>query len=754
VSVERSVETTTSDSQPLAFGPFVLDRAKRVLLRDGRPVALTSKTLDVLLALVERRDRVVSKDELLQAAWGDRIVEENNLFRQISRLRKALDERPDEHRYIVTLPNEGYRFVGDVVEKPGPVQGSKAGVEDERQQGRPRFFAIATGIAGVTLVALFALLGRPIATASDEALASPTLKQLTFEEGFPRQPAWSPTGQAFVYVSDQNGNPDLWVKTLADGGVVQLTRTPWSESSPSWSPDGRRIAYRSTRDGGGLYVADADGSGERRLAEFGYSPQWSPDGASVLFTMRPGGASIGPFSVYVVGLDGRPPRLVRPDVTRIIEPAGAAWHPDGRVSVLGRAEQKLVLITADLAGGAAVTAFSDASFQESINKQSVVFGRFRWAPEGDAIYLEGTSAGVANIWRVSIDPATGQAITSPARVTVGPGADVSLSVGPDGRVLYASRASRSRLWAYGFDAVAGRVLDAGVPLTSGVPGEVSADASPDGKMIAYTVLRGDQQEVWIRPLDRGADTLLFTGRGGTFSKARWSSDGRHVVLSRRWTPVEAHAKVELIQISTATKAVQVVPLNNLTYFVPNDSASDSRTVLGACQQSAGEPIKVCAVSFSSDASTVEVAVLAVDPVRELRNVHFSPDERWIVFQALDRRPQGTSSLFVMPASGGAWITISSDDSFDDKPRWAPDGRTIFYVSDRDGGARNVWARRFNPAGGVPQGAPFQVTSFNSDVKVISGDARNMDIALTRSRVLLPITESAGQIWMLEPQRAE
>src|SRR5262245_33090134 len=105
-----------SRARGYAFGPFVLDRVKRVLRRHGRPAPLTSQALDILVLLAQERDRTVPKEEILERIWGARIVEENNLFRQASRIRKALDERPDEHRYLVTVPSEGYGFVGDVTE--------------------------------------------------------------------------------------------------------------------------------------------------------------------------------------------------------------------------------------------------------------------------------------------------------------------------------------------------------------------------------------------------------------------------------------------------------------------------------------------------------------------------------------------------------------------------------------------------------------------------------------------------------------
>jgi DNA-binding winged helix-turn-helix (wHTH) protein/Tfp pilus assembly protein PilF len=98
------------------FGPFSLHPLRRVLLRDGGPVALTAKVFDTLLALVERRGRVVAKDELMAALWPDTAVEENNLTQHVSMLRKALGERAGAHRYVVTVPGRGYSFVEPVRE--------------------------------------------------------------------------------------------------------------------------------------------------------------------------------------------------------------------------------------------------------------------------------------------------------------------------------------------------------------------------------------------------------------------------------------------------------------------------------------------------------------------------------------------------------------------------------------------------------------------------------------------------------------
>jgi DNA-binding winged helix-turn-helix (wHTH) protein len=89
----------------LRFGRFELQVHQRMLLQDGHPVAVGARAFDLLLALAERRDRVVTKGELLELAWPGLVVEENNLQVQVSALRKVLGAQT-----IATIPGRGYRF--------------------------------------------------------------------------------------------------------------------------------------------------------------------------------------------------------------------------------------------------------------------------------------------------------------------------------------------------------------------------------------------------------------------------------------------------------------------------------------------------------------------------------------------------------------------------------------------------------------------------------------------------------------------
>src|SRR5271155_1893998 len=97
-----------------SFGEFALDSRKRTLSRADSPVSLTPKAFDVLLFLVQNPNRLATKDELLQAVWGDTFVEEGNLTQYISHLRKALCDNSEDPHLIVTITRKGYRFAADV----------------------------------------------------------------------------------------------------------------------------------------------------------------------------------------------------------------------------------------------------------------------------------------------------------------------------------------------------------------------------------------------------------------------------------------------------------------------------------------------------------------------------------------------------------------------------------------------------------------------------------------------------------------
>jgi DNA-binding winged helix-turn-helix (wHTH) protein len=116
-----------SSARTIYFDQFEIDLDRRMVLRAGEMLPLNPKAFDLLLALIEQRGSAVSKDELLDRVWPGQFVEENNLTVHVSALRKLFGEKKNEHRYIITVPGRGYKFIGELREPvsdtlPAPVE--------------------------------------------------------------------------------------------------------------------------------------------------------------------------------------------------------------------------------------------------------------------------------------------------------------------------------------------------------------------------------------------------------------------------------------------------------------------------------------------------------------------------------------------------------------------------------------------------------------------------------------------------------
>jgi WD40-like Beta Propeller Repeat len=104
---------------------------------------------------------------------------------------------------------------------------------------------------------------------------------------------------------------------------------------------------------------------------------------------------------------------------------------------------------------------------------------------------------------------------------------------------------------------------------------------------------------------------------------------------------------------------------------------------------------------------------------------------------------------VIPAIGGSWIRITDGKHCDDKPRWSPDGKTIYFVSSRGGGFFNVWGVRFDSSKGQPAGEPFRVTAFENPGLMIPDWIPFVELSLNQEKMVLTMAEVSGSIWALD-----
>lgn len=754
-----------------AFGPFVADPVTGTLRQDGVHVVLTLKSFDVLLVLIERRGQVVDKDVLLKLVWPDTIVEENNLARHISTLRKVLNDHPQNHQYIVTVPGRGYRFVAPVQEivrddaqpnasaSPAIVLESqaspqRAAIADVAPATLPaaartaapthwRAIALAAAgvaAAGITGIALLGNFPRPEAEAPDRKLW-----QLTSSGGLESDATWAPNGHAIAYSSDRDGNFDIWSQPIAEGQPTRLTSSTSHDWQPSWSPDGTHIVFRSERDGGGLFIVPSTGGAETRITNFGYRPRWSPRGPAILFAS----SNTVRSKLYVARADGGQLRQVLEEFLDEFSSYRAAWHPDGRrISVYGTHRRDRVSFwTVDLDGRSPIRSAVSPEVAARMKKTGVTLSEFTWSPLGDALYFEGRSEEAVNIWRVGVDPDTLQWREGPERVTVGGGLDTNIAISPDGqKIAFTVRDESTRLWSLPFDPIEGRVLAKGEPITPKGVDALYPDVPPNGMHVVYRTIRRGKHELHRRSLIAGDDRVLLTS--GDFVVPRWSDDGALVAFRKMMpAPADGGPRLSAIAIVDADGAHErMLTTPEARELTPYDWSADGKWILGSCEQGPEARNSVCMLPLA-DAPHAEkrMRLIATDPDRNLYQATISPNQKWIAFNATS---PGLSAIYVVSAEGGQWTPVSEGTFWDDKPRWSPDGKTLYFVSNRSG-FLNVWGRRFDPSTGKPSGDPFRVTNLENPSERVSSPVNTMELAIAPNQMVLPIVEASGSVWVLE-----
>jgi Tol biopolymer transport system component/DNA-binding winged helix-turn-helix (wHTH) protein len=727
------------------FGAFEVDVRAGELRKDGAKLKLTGQPFHVLTILLEQPGEVVTREELQKRLWPDTFVDvDHNLNTAINKIREVLGDSAETPRFVETLPRRGYRFVA-------PVEGTRTtevpGDSGVRQESRMPWVR-RTSMLFVVLL-LLAEVGFFIYRhlQSPASLAQRTLTRLTFDDGLQIGATWSPDGRFIAYSSNRGGKFDIWVQQVSGGDPVQITKGPGRNWQPDWSPDGKFIAYRSENGDGGLFVVPAlGGEGlERRIASFGYYPRWSPDSSEILFQTTPFAGN----RFYIANLSGSPPHeVLRGLIPDSVFPVSAAWHPDGKRITAWAWDSAPAPIpafwTAPIVGGMAIRTEIPV---ELMRQGGVVVSRrewwttdfkFAWAPSGNAIYFERTSRAARNIWRMSVDPQTLRA-GAIERLTTGPGLDTEFSLSPDGKKLaFTGESRRTRAWLFPFDAIQGRVSGSGHAVTS--PGMDAWDPSlsPDGKKLAFSGDRGANLELRETSLSDGREVPIVTDDLYSRYYPQWSPDGGYLAYTRE----EPSGEGQLMMWSRQSRTEEPLTTSSRMSGDAHDWSADGKWLL----ISQGKGIWLLPVASRPNAEAAAQKVTS-SPAYDLYQCHFSPDGRWIVFQAARDSPV-EALLYVMAATGGPWIRITDGKHWDDKPRWSADGKTIYFVSGRNG-FFNVWGIRFDGIKGKPVGDPFQVTSFESPSLMVPTNIPLVELSITQEKLMLTMAEVSGSIWILD-----
>jgi Tol biopolymer transport system component len=228
-------------------------------------------------------------------------------------------------------------------------------------------------------------------------------------------------GDVIAYVSDRDGDTDIYTTSLDGEGAVNLTDNDASEASPTWAPDGSRIAFSSDRSGiWDLYVMNADGSGVTRLLGDGTDPDWSPDGSTIAF-QRAGAAQEGHglSQIYVMDLSTGGVDQATRDAAGALQ---ASWSPDGTLLAYSGQQARIVVSA------------PDGSKTERVTDE---YGDMHpvWSPDGSTLLFSretsfANDTSLSNVFEVGVSGGAARRLTNKSESVV------PESFSPDGgRVL-------------------------------------------------------------------------------------------------------------------------------------------------------------------------------------------------------------------------------------------------------------------------------------------------------------------------------
>ncbi|MGE5813937.1 MAG: winged helix-turn-helix domain-containing protein [Acidobacteriota bacterium] len=672
------------------FGDFRVDLGRMALLRKGEAIPLEPKAYDVLMVLLEGRERVVTKDELLDAVWKDTFVTPNALAQAIVQLRKALGDDAQAARYVETVARRGYRFIAPVTPKSaqsavsangkGQISRFSADLPAERTQEpmtvpvsapemvtvpisrRGRSIAMALG-AAVVLIAVAGLVWqrRPVLPVSVHVGAADlSLRRLTTRAGFNAMPSWSPDGRSVAYVSDQTGNLEIYVKPLTPGSnQVAITADGGPNLQPEWSPDGQWLAYHS-RKRGGIWIVPSSGGVARQVADFGSDPAWSPDSTRLAFTSDAGGL-VSQSELWIVRRDGSERR----PLTRMGNPVGGhrapAWSPDGRfvAFTVGRGGWD---------GDVWMVSVADGRTQKIAAGEAAADPCFD--PQGRWLYWGGSDpGGDSRVYRVALDHSTGAAAGAPEPV----GAPISgyltgLTIARDGTAALGMTTDTGNLWAVdiGTDGAAGEP----VQLTNDVVRNAYPDYSHDGRIAFIQIVPGRPATTWIMNQDGSAREPLVPDVETT--SPQWDASGKRLFVLR-W-PISAS------WVDVTTRAVTPIPIKLDDARGLRLAPDGKRVAFYTIEPSGAMNV------FTRGLDGSPAAQLTFD--REAVSYPaWSPDGRYL---AVEVKRGDSTHVGIVPAAGGPMQTLVDARGQSWPHSWSPDGERVAFAGERNG-VWNVWA---------------------------------------------------------------
>ena len=577
-----------SNHKVYEFEDFRLDAVHLMLYRKNVEIPLAPKAIETLLALMERRGEILSKDELMSIIWADSFVEESNLAQYLHILRKTLGDQQSGKPFIETLRRRGYRFNGEVTvsdigsspQRRRDAEENKNGFSDaaKTNPNRPglrvqrrgnvlaladwreneidrvpvaeieppqlqtgsastrtdrRYFIAAAVFATILIASLSVVWFRSSSNAKTPAAKNEVaFTNLTDGENVDYATI-SPDGNYFVYVSHDGEKAHLMLQQTGQSSPLEITEPiAGSILATTFTPDSQFI-YFVVYQGGSpqklLYrIPTLGGVRTKILADTAIAmPSFSPDGREMVFMRFLNGTKA--TSIIIASSDGTDERTIF-TVTEDQEKAlfgGGAWSPDGRTIAFGLVDLKRSSEgPCEIEG---IDPLSGLTKPLSPEKWDNCY-RMAWTHDSQGLVFIGTKAKEAlstrrdQIYYISLLSGESRRISTDGSRHQ----PVSLGVTRKDEILAVPFKRLSQIWAMDAGGDSNTVSQ----ITRGqADGRAGIEPLTDGR-VAYLTRNGDGFSIWTMNAD-GSNRKQLTTEPAAIEELRAAPDGRYFIFASK-----------------------------------------------------------------------------------------------------------------------------------------------------------------------------------------------------------------------------